>query len=88
MKSIIKSRPQQSALFQSLRILTLAILLFAVWPSVHAAFTYDPALQWYTLQTEHFEIHYHDGEEQVAMRAAQISEKQYQRLTTYFDWYR
>lgn len=65
---------------------SLGLLLLCICSNVQAAFSFDPALHWYTLQSEHFEIHYHDGEEAVAKRAAEIGEKQYKRLTAYYEW--
>ncbi|MCF7802046.1 MAG: hypothetical protein K9N34_08500 [Candidatus Marinimicrobia bacterium] len=36
-----------------------------------------PELTWYTLETEHFNIHYHNGIESIALKAAQIAEQVY-----------
>ena len=52
----------------------------------YAAFTYDPSLDWYTLRTDHFLVHYHNGEEQLAHEAAEVAEKTYQRITGFFQW--
>jgi len=51
-----------------------------------AAFTYDPALTWQTLHTEHFNIHYHDNEKQLAKETAAIAERAHARLSKYFNW--
>lgn len=51
-----------------------------------AAFGFDPSLTWKTLPTEHFLIHYHDDEEALARRVAQISERAHQRITNFFQW--
>ncbi|MFT5587831.1 MAG: hypothetical protein ACI9VR_005444, partial [Cognaticolwellia sp.] len=48
-----------------LNLLSLPVL-FSTWAPVAHAAAYDPALEWRTLQTEHFEITFHQGEEQLA----------------------
>jgi len=47
---------------------------------------FDPKLKWYTISTKHFNIHFHDGEEIVAPRMAQIAERVYARQTAKFQW--
>ena len=42
-----------------------ASLISLFTPTVEAA-TYDPDLTWRVLETEHFDIHFHGGEEQLA----------------------
>ena len=51
-----------------------------------AAFTHDPSLHWETLHSEHFEIHFHDGEEELARRTAVISERVHAKLSAVFHW--
>ncbi|MFM2152636.1 MAG: hypothetical protein RL199_1071 [Pseudomonadota bacterium] len=38
---------------------------------------YDPSLSFHTLETEHFFVHFHDGEETLARRAARLAERAY-----------
>lgn len=65
----------------------LAVVFFIVFSgSTQAAFSYDPALQWFTLRTAHFNIHYHDGEESVAQEVAGAAERVHQRLQPFFEW--
>ena len=64
-------------------ICTLPILYAS---PAQAAFFNDPRLDWQTLHSEHFEIHYHDGEAALARKAADIAERAHVRLTQYFDW--
>lgn len=69
------------------RISGILALLGLVWHNLcSAAFTYDPALNWTTLNTPHFHIHYHDGEEALAQKVAQISERAHQRISQFFQW--
>ncbi|MGC4113559.1 MAG: BamA/TamA family outer membrane protein [Myxococcales bacterium] len=54
----------------------LALLLAAAGPA-HA---YDPALAWYTVETPHFRVHYHEGLGAMAQRAARALEAAHKRL--------
>ncbi|WP_455220102.1 hypothetical protein [Kaarinaea lacus] len=65
-------------------MITLAIVICQ--NNSFAAFGYDPTLTWKTLRTEHFLIHYHDDEEQLAQNVAQISERAHQRISKFFNW--
>ena len=58
--------------------LPTAVLSFVL--SALAA-SYDPKLDWQTLPTEHFEINYHNGEEQLAAEMAVSAEEAYAILT-------
>jgi hypothetical protein len=52
-------------------LLLCALFLFTAG-SAHAKF--DPAFTWTTLETPHFYIHYHQGEEEISKRVAVIAE--------------
>ncbi len=43
----------------------------------------DPKLRWYTLETEHFRVHYHGGLEQQAQRTARYAEALEARLVVW-----
>ena len=45
------------------------------------AATYDPDLKWRTISTEHFDIHFHQGVEQVADEFSQTVEPIYDEMT-------
>lgn len=47
---------------------------------------FDPRLDWKTIQTEHFNIHFHTGEEAIGFKMATISEKIYQELSPQLQW--
>ncbi len=68
-------------------LLALGLLLVfqLVGASAHSAF-FDPKLKWYTISTKHFNIHFHQGEEDIARRMALISEKVYAELVPRWDW--
>lgn len=62
------------------------VFAVAISSSARAAFSYDPALQWHTLRSAHFNIHFHDGEESVAQEVAAAAERVHQRLQPFFEW--
>ena len=53
---------------------------------LQAALTHDPALHWQTLTSAHFEIHFHDGEENLAHEVAGIAEQTHNRLIHALNW--
>lgn len=63
--------------FFCLLILLYASLAFA---------KFDPDFTWTTLETPHFYIHYHQGEDEIAKRAAVIAEDAHARLTPRIKW--
>jgi hypothetical protein len=50
------------------------------------AFNQDPSLHWRTLYSEHFAIHFHDGEAALAQRVADIAEGVNTKLSPVFHW--
>ena len=46
----------------------------------------DPYLDWYTLETPRFRVHYHSGLERVAQRVANLAEAIHARLSPQLDW--
>ena len=67
-----------------LRRLSVLLLLLAVCtPSQHAAAWNKSEIEWKTLDTEHFEIHFHPGEEWSARQTAAIAEAIYEPITAY-----
>ena len=50
------------------------------------AASYDPELTWRTLTTEHFRIHFHGGEEQLADETAQLAEVIWAEMTEEVGW--
>jgi hypothetical protein len=66
-----------------LRPLLLCGLLCAAGPrpdEAHASERYDPTLRFRTITTEHFSIHFHQGEQDIARRLARIAEETHQVL--------
>ncbi len=71
-----------------MRVRTIAgglfLALFA-WPGAGFA-QQDPRLHWRTLETEHFRIHYHQGIEPVAEKAARVAEASFARIVPVLGW--
>lgn len=68
------------------RILAISINLILFSSVAHAAFNYDQSLNWHTLETNHFEIHYHDDEKNIALKAAKVGEEFLNELQSTFNW--
>ncbi|MBI3805242.1 MAG: PD40 domain-containing protein [Nitrospirae bacterium] len=47
---------------------------------------FDPALEWKTIESAHFSIHFHQGEEEIAAEAAREAEEAYRSLTKRLRW--
>jgi hypothetical protein len=62
-----------------------ALLMLACWQA-QAIWTFDPAREWYTLETPHFRFHFHTDVEDVARRAATLAERVHAELAPEFDW--
>ena len=60
-----------------------SVLLFSASP---AFAKFDPSFTWTTLETPHFFIHYHQGEEEIAKRTAVIAEDVHDRLVPRIKW--
>ncbi|MBN1999487.1 PD40 domain-containing protein [candidate division KSB1 bacterium] len=45
-----------------------------------------PELDWHTLDTEHFQVHYHDGAERTARVVANVAEDIYLPVTSLYEW--
>lgn len=46
----------------------------------------DPYLDWFTVTTPHFRVHYHSGLDHLAQRTAAIAERAHERLTPELGW--
>jgi hypothetical protein len=74
------TRDMQARCLTACRLLVLVVLTCVAVPSA-AATRYDPALRFRSLTTDHFVIHYHQGEEALALRLASIVEAEYGPMT-------
>lgn len=66
----------------------LVILLFIALAGLtaRAASEFPPGYRWQTITTDHFFIHFHQGEEEIARRAAAIAEDVHARLVPVMKW--
>ena len=65
----------------------LTLLLIVILVGDYPVFAkYDPSFKWNTIETPHFYIHYHQGEEQISAKVAQISEDVHERLVPRIKW--
>lgn len=62
-----------------------AILIFCNI-SLYSQFEPNPALQWYTIETGHFYVHYHNGAERSANAVAKICEEIYGPITSLYKY--
>lgn len=59
---------------------------FVLSPSVWAAASHNASHDWKTMSTPHFRIHYHDGLEGLAKKAAAIAEDVHVRYSKILNW--
>lgn len=62
------------------------MLSFGCVPPLLEGIKFDPSLTWRVIQTPHFRIYYHQGEEEAARKAARISEEVHALLTRRLNW--
>ena len=68
------------------RVLVIIFLSFAAAGAQYATFNH-PELDWFTIKTEHFEVHYHAGAERTARMVAKVAEDVYDPVTSLYDWH-
>jgi len=66
--------------------LNTLIFLFLAACGSYAQFDPHPELDWYTIETPHFYIHYHDGAEHSANTVAKIAEEVYGPITSLYKY--
>ena len=69
------------------RWLLPAVLLWAVCGGVNAGVFHDPALNWQTIESAHFRIHFHDGEARLAQRFWPKAERIYAETCAFLNWH-
>ena len=63
----------------------LHIILFVT--SAYAQFNeYHPEVDWFTIETKHFSIHFHEGAERTAKVIAKIAEEIYEPITSFYGY--
>jgi Tol biopolymer transport system component len=66
-------------------IITSALLLILI-AKCPAQFEPNPELEWFTIETQHFYIHYHKGTERTANAVAKIAEEIYGPITSLYNY--
>lgn len=66
-----------------IKTLIISILLLGWISSVEAV---NPWLNWNTVESEHFQVHYADGYESYTQHVVDLSERAYQKLTIKLQW--
>lgn len=67
-----------------LKNIILSLLLVNIF--VFAQFDPNPELEWFTIETEHFYVHYHKGTERTANATAKIAEEIYGPITKLYNY--
>ena len=62
------------------------LAIFVLLLCCHTAYAVDPALDWRTIESVHFYIHYAEGNKAVAEKAAAVAEAVHARLIDELDW--
>src|SRR5512136_656953 len=68
------------------RLHALLAVLFTLTAVTPAHAKYDPSFRWRVLESEHFLVHFHQGAEDTARRAAAVAEEIHLRLTERVGW--
>jgi len=66
-------------------IVFLSVFLFIIPASTHSA-EIDPSFDFFTIETTHFSIHYHEGLEEVAEKVASVAEDAHNDLAKILLW--
>ena len=74
-------------LFRWLKVFIAASLLCIMLPGHSlAARGYDPALEWQTLESPRFAVHFSEGQQNLALRVSRISEQVIDTIAELFDY--
>lgn len=68
------------------KFIALLLSLFAFQPSFSYAANIDTSFEFSTIETSHFSIHFHQGLEDIAQKAASIAENMHKTLVAEFKW--
>jgi hypothetical protein len=61
-------------------ILALSLLIPA------SSYAIDPWLDWKTIESSHFRLHYHEGGKELAVKAINIAERAHKKLSAKYSW--
>ncbi len=66
--------------------LSFIVILSLGFNVVNAGVSHSPKLEWSTIESTHFRIHYHNGEAQLARQTANIAERVHNKLSSWIQW--
>jgi hypothetical protein len=69
-----------------LSVITCFVILFWSGERASAQFEPHPELDWHTIETPHFMVHYHTGAERTANTIAKIAEEIYGPITSLYNY--
>ena len=85
-RPLIQNNPQEKHTYRSAVLFSLYVFCFYT-VFYAASLAQNPSnLEWKTLETEHFVIHYHQGEERTAVLAEDIAETVYGPVTKLYNY--
>ncbi len=68
------------------KLFAACFLLYAVTAFAQLAENNHPELDWYSIETEHFFVHFHDGTERTAKLTAKIAEEVFEPVTDLYQY--
>jgi len=81
-----KTKKKQTATFSYINLWLLALIQLLFSPTTQAAISHDQSLSWQTLNSKHFELHYHNDEFVLAEKALNIAEQVLIDLQPMLNW--
>ena len=69
-----------------MRSIFISVILLLCFSSISHAARFDTSFTFSTIETPHFSIHFHQGLEAVARKAAQFAEEAHDKLSKEFTW--
>src|ERR1700674_2078644 len=69
-----------------MKVILLSLALSLTIKCGFAQFDPNPQLDWFTIETAHFYIHYHNGAERTANAVAKIAEEIYGPITKLYNY--
>jgi Tol biopolymer transport system component len=73
-------------MLSGLKAILLSLLLLVIIRTGFAQFDPNPELEWFTIETDHFYIHYSKGTERTANTVAKIAEEIYGPITKLYNY--
>lgn len=72
--------------FKLIYALIIFFSLYGCGPTFIPFEKFDPQLRWEVIESPHFQVYYHQNEQEIALKASQIAEEVHQSLSQRFQW--